>query len=170
VVTLASSTPAVYGVRSTMAELRAIEPKLRTAAVKDVKAAARPLQDAVTSKLGRDAPLSGMRHKGRTGWYASGAHNVRTKYGGRRDRKRDEWPLLSVIITGAAGSIVDMAGRASSASSLARNLTSRRGSPSRAAWPAAEQHLQAVQAAVLVAVQEVQRQVNPRLNTVTKGP
>lgn len=163
---MASSTPAVYGVRQTMAELRALEPKLRTQAIKDVKAAARPLEQGVQSRMPGEPPLSGFAHKGRTGWTSSG-RRVRTKFGGRKG-SGTEWPLLSVIVSGASASIYDMAGRGSG-SQLASALSGRHGKPSRAAWPGAEANLSAVQASVLAAITKVQQQANPKLATITKG-
>lgn len=165
------STPAVYGVRESLATLRNIDPALRRESVKSIKAAAKPLQAAVQNRLG--PPLSGMKHKGRTGWYA-GSQRVRTKVGGRKAKDRDSWPLVSVIVSGAAATIFDMAGRAGSSTpqgaALVSALSRSHGAASRAAWPGAEASMQQVQGDVLHAVEVVQRQANANLRTVTKMP
>jgi hypothetical protein len=148
-----------------MRTLRAIEPRLQRQAVKDIKLAAEPLRASVAGSLPQSAPLSGMDHAGRTGWKARGSAAVKTKYGGRRGRDRTSWPLVSIVLTGAAGSIYDMAGRASggrteSGQELVSSLTSVGGAASRVVWPAVEARLTLIQAAVLKAVEEVSDQAN----------
>ena len=156
-----ATTPSVYGVRETLAELRAISPELQKECQANIKAAARPLQEAVAGRIPSGPPLSGFNHKGRTGW-TTGGRRVRTKLGGRKRKGANEWPLLSVIVSGSAASIYDMAGRGSS-SNLSQQLGSRHGSASRAAWPGAEASLQAVQASVVQAVDATMRKANQQL-------
>jgi hypothetical protein len=166
-----AGTPAVYGVRESLKTLRDIDPALRRESVKAIREAAKPLQQAVQNRLG--PPMSGMKHKGRTGWYA-GSQRVRTKVGGRKAKGADTWRLVSVIVSGTAASIFDMAGRSGSSTPQGRGLvealSSKHGAASRAAWPGAEATMQQVQADVLRAVEVVQRQANANLRTVTKMP
>lgn len=153
----------VTGVQETMRTLKAVEPALQRQAVKDVKWAAEPIRAATAAAIPVEPPLSGMDHRGRTGWGARGARTVSTKYGGRRGNDRENWPLVSILVRGVGGSIYDMAGRGSTGSSLASNLSARYGGASRAAWPTAERYLPAVQAAVLKAVTTVSQEANVKL-------
>lgn len=147
----------VIGVRDTLSMLRTVDKSLYWQAVGDIKRAAAPLALAVKGNVPASAPLSGMDHKGRTGWRARGATRVTTKFGGRVKRGPvQEWPLVRVVLSGAAVSMYDMAGRGS-ANQLGAALSARNGAPSRAAWPAAQAHLGSVQAAVEAACETVMR-------------
>lgn len=164
----ARSTTEVYGVQDAMRTLRAISPAIQRQSVKDIKAAAEPLRAAVAGALPSAAPLSGFDHSGRTGWGARGSAAVKTKYGGRRRRDSDSWSLVSIVLTGAAGSIYDIAGRGGSGSTpqgaaMIDGLTAVGGSASRAVWPTVESRLVLIQAAVLKAVTEVAREANTSL-------
>jgi len=77
----------------TLAQLRTISPELQKECQRSIRQAAQPLQQAVASRIPARAPLSGMAHKGRTGW---GKARVRTKFGGRKRKSAEEWPLVSV--------------------------------------------------------------------------
>jgi hypothetical protein len=163
------SGPAVLGVQEAMRTLQALDPAIKREAVREIKAAAEPLRSAIQSRIPGEAPLSGMVHKGRTGWTKSGT-KVATKYGGRARARggRDVTPLVSVILKGAAASIYDMAGRGSSGSTpqgqaLVSGLTARGGSASRAAWPAADASLGQIQAAVMEAIRKAAAQANVSL-------
>lgn len=159
----------VYGVRETIAQLKALDTSLRKQAINDIKAAAEPLRADIAGRIPTTAPLSGWDHKGRTGWTKKNT-KVTTNYGGRKGRgRRETWPLVRVTLKGSAASIYDMAGRGSDGNTaqgraLIDNLG---GNPSRAAWPAAEQKLPQVQSAVLEAIRKVSAQVNR--NLVTRG-
>jgi hypothetical protein len=48
--------------------LEFIEPGLRKQFVKDIKSGIKPLADTIAAKVPVQAPLSGMRHRGRTAW------------------------------------------------------------------------------------------------------
>jgi hypothetical protein len=152
------SGPAVLGVQEAMRTLQALDPAIKREAVREIQ-----------SRIPGEAPLSGMVHKGRTGWTKSGT-KVATKYGGRARARggRDVTPLVSVILKGAAASIYDMAGRGSSGSTpqgqaLVSGLTARGGSASRAAWPAADASLGQIQAAVMEAIRKAAAQANVSL-------
>jgi len=159
----------IYGVQDTMKALKAIEPALQRQAVKDIKWAAEPLRAAVTAAIPVEPPLSGMDHRGRTGWQASSARKVSVKYGGRRSRDKDIWPLVSIVVGGVAGSLYDMAGRGSSGSTgsgqaLISGLTSEGGTAARASWPQVEARMVTIQAAIQKAVKAVEDQANDQLN------
>lgn len=165
-------TVEIYGVRDTIKELKALDQGLRWQAINEIKAAAEPLRAAIESAVPQTAPLSGWNHKGRTGWGRRGGTKVVTKFGGRARRNRDTWPLVRIVLQGAAVSMYDMAGRGSAGDTeqgmaFIDGLDAVTGKPSRAAWPAAERRLPDVQAAVLEAVKKVQARVNA--NLVTRG-
>jgi len=172
--TTSSSSPGigvsgdVEGVREAMKVLAAIEPALKRQAMKDIKTAAEPLRAAIAISIPASAPLSGMDHRGRTGWQASGARTVGTKYGGKRIAGTNSWPLVSILVKGVAGSIYDMAGAGSGGgtpqgSALIAGLTSQGGIASRAAWPAAESRLMTIQANVANACQKVSDDASRKL-------
>jgi len=164
------TTAQVLGVKEAMSTLQKLEPALKRAAMKDIKLAAEPLRAAVAIALPATAPLSGMDHRGRTGWLASGARTVGTKYGGRARTSGTvkTWPLVSILVKGVGGSIYDMAGRASSGataqgSALIAGLTAEGGMASRAAWPAAEARMMTIQSAVMKACESAADTANMSL-------
>ena len=166
--------PQVYGVQEAMKALRAMEPALQREAVRKIKVAAEPMAAGVREAIPTQAPLSGMNNRGRLGWGARGGTAVKVKYGGKRNRDRNEWPLVSIVLTGAAASVYDMAGRGSpghtpQGKALVSGLTAAGGSPSRAAWRAAEARIASVQAAVLVAVKEVSVRTNVLMTQKPRG-
>lgn len=156
----------VYGVRETMRELNSLDAKLKAQAVRDIKAAAEPLRGAIAASIPGPPPLTGWAHKGRTGWTKSGTRVV-TVYGGRARREKEVWPLVSIVLKGAAASMWDMAGRASQGKTAQGRafVGYLPGRASRSAWPAAERMLPAMQQAVARAVAEVSQQMNRNLAT-----
>jgi hypothetical protein len=162
--------PAVLGVQEAMRTLQALDPAIKKEAVAEIKSAAEPLRSAIASRIPTTAPLSGMAHKGRTGWGKRGGTTVSTKYGGRARARggKDVTPLVSIVLKGAAASIYDMAGRGGSGTTtsgqaLVSGLTSRGGSASRAAWPAADASLGQIQAAVMEAIRKAAARANVSL-------
>ena len=163
-----SSTGVAYGVRETLAELRKLDPTLQRAARKRIRSAMSPIVSDAKRQLGSTPPLSGMAHRGRTGWLARGARSVTATVGGRA--RRGVWPLARVQLRGAAGSIYDMAGRATPGAPLAAALRSAgHGQPSRAMWPAAEAHTAGVQASIRRAVDDAAAELNRHLDDMPRG-
>lgn len=159
-------TSSVYGVRETLAELRTLDRKTQLACVREMKAAAQPLANKIASYIPHEAPLSGFDHLGRTGWNRAEVWQVKTKYGGRKRKNKDEWPLISLRLESAPAMIFDMAGRKSS-NLLASKLSSRYGSASRAAWRPAEEMLRQTAAAIEEALEDTMKKMN--LNLAKKG-
>lgn len=157
------TTPQVYGVRETLAELREVEPKLRLAAMSKMRGAARPLVDAINAYVPNNPPLPGFDHKGRTGWPKR--KKFRAKVGGRKPRHRDEWPLVVIRNDSAPVAIFDMA----NSGNLGSALSGRYGGASRAAWRPEDQLVRDTQAAVLAAIEAASRQVNAQLVTRPGG-
>lgn len=172
---MARTNADVIGVRETLRELRKVEPEIYKQTIREIKQAAKPLQAEAQSRIPSDPPLSGMAHKGRTGWSRRNAR-VGVNTGGRAKKtsRGSEWTLVKIRLNGAAGGIFDMGGRASAGSTpqgknLIAVLTSRDGSASRAMWPAAEAKLPDVQEQVKDAIRKASAVMNRRLAENTGG-
>lgn len=159
---MTTGTSSVYGVRETLAELRTLDKKAQLACVREMKAAAKPLAGKIASYLPHEAPLSGFDHMGRTGWNRAEIWDVKIKYGGRKRRNKDEWPLVSLRLESAPAMIFDMAGRKNN-NPLASKLSGRYGSASRAAWRPAEELLLETAKAIEEALEDVMKKMNQNL-------
>jgi hypothetical protein len=143
----------VTGLAEALAELRSIDPKLRRQAAKDIRLAAKPARDAIAKALPSAAPLSGMRHGGRTGWKRPSVGIVVS--GKRKSRGgAEEIAAVSIRVRGAAGEMADMAGSGKTLQGMAM-VAALGGSPSRWVWPAAEGQLPAITAEVLKTVEDI---------------
>lgn len=103
---------AVSDVRELQKRLKAIEPRLRTEFVREVKAIGKPVESAIKSGIPPVAPLSGMNSTGRMGWGVGVAANktqinFRTKSTGRYLTTS----LLRVRVMSPATIVSDMAGK-----------------------------------------------------------
>jgi L-cysteine desulfidase len=138
------ATVKVEGVRSTINELRKIEPALARESVRSIKQAAEPARAAIAQAPA--VPLSGMGNHGPT--------KAMTAYGGRRNG--DEWPLVRIRLTAPGWTVAsDMARKGTS--TMVGNLTRKYGGASRYAWPAIEARMSTVQSAVVKAAAAVER-------------
>lgn len=177
----------VLEVREIQKRLKAIEPRLRTELLRDVKKIARPLESDIKSSIPSIAPLSGMaKDKGRLGWGVGVAANktqvqFRTASSGRSLTTS----LVRVKVSSPATVLADMAGRSgrfvgqgrrndnASPSERRRNANPAKGAKfiqslnqalghgaSRMAWPAAEKSRDAVR----TAIEQVLRQAYDRIN------
>lgn len=153
------ATTSVYGVRETLAELRDLDKAAFFEAVREIKKAAKPMQAAQEAGLPTDPPLSGMG-RGRLTW--SGRARVEVKYGGRKDRRKDEWPLLKLALRDGAAVVFDMAGKVTS-SPFTQRLTGRFGGPSRAMWRPDDKIQAEADRAVRDAIGKAMRKVNANL-------
>lgn len=151
----------LIGLRETMTTLRRDMPKeMYWASMNEIKAAAKPLADAVNASVPASSPFAGRSHdgfdhNGRTSWRKRGKATV--KYGGRKYRARpDAWPLVRIVFSGAAGEMTDLAANGT----LAANLG---GTPSRYIWPAANAHIGDVEQAVKAAADKAAERVNRKL-------
>jgi len=148
----------VYGVRETLAELREMDKALFFEAVREIKKAASPLARAIESHIPSEPPLSGMA-RGRLAWKKA---KVTVKYGGRKDRNKDEWPLLKLELKDGAAVLFDMAGKNGS-SPFADRLSARFGGPSRAAWRPDRELQREAQEAVKDAIARAAKKINQQL-------
>ena len=149
----------VYGVRESLAELKQLDKAAFFEAIKEIKKAARPMQQAMQAGLPAEPPLSGMA-RGRLKW--SGRAKVDIKYGGRKDRNKDEWPLLKLELKDGAAVVFDMAGKNTS-SPFTQALSRRHGGPSRAMWRPDDLVKREANEAVKDAIARAMKQVNSNL-------
>jgi hypothetical protein len=177
----------VQDVRELQKRLKAIEPRLRTELVRDVKRIARPMESDIKSSIPSIAPLSGMaKDRGRLGWGVGMPANktliqFRTSGGG----KSLTTSLVRIKVSSPAAVLADMAGRSgryvgegrkndnATPSERRRNSSPAKGAQfiqslnralgkgaSRMVWPAAEKSRDAVR----VAIEQVLRQAYNRIN------
>ena len=158
----------IVGVRETLAALKKLDPELRKATVREIKAPARVMVATAKSRVPSQAPMSGWRggERGSTGFpgWNDPRRGVKLKFGGRRRSNKKWWPLLQLSQDDAAGALFDMAGKkGGNGSPQSRQFlanVSRYGAPSRTIWPAVEQHKDQVTASVRVALAKAEAIVN----------
>jgi len=153
--------PAIYGVRETLKELRELDKQAQLACVREMKKAARPLAAEIERYIPAGPPLRGFANRGRTGW-DNAQHVVKVKYGGRKRRNRNEWPLLSLRVEGAPTVMFDMAGRRSG-NNLSSALSRDYGGASRAAWRPEDRLTTESTQAIEAALDDAMKKVNANL-------
>ena len=177
----------VMDVRELQKRMRAIEPRMRTEFVRNLKAIAKPLESKVKTGIGTIQPLSGMlKDKGRLGWGVGVPADktliqFRTSMGG----KSLTTSLLRIKVSSPATVLVDMAGRSgryvgegrrndnASPSEKRRNASPAKGaafirslnekngaSASRRIWPSAEASLPAIRREVEIVLANAFRHFN----------
>ena len=182
----------IYGVEQTIAELKMLDENLVKGLRKDLRNSVKPIAKSIKAYIPSQPPLSGMQHNGRTAWNSSGVQiSVRTSFTKRT--MQNEKSIVSIRVGGkkdakgaAALEIADMAGRKNSTNrgrtrsyaykggtrthtlngqgrAMIDYLNGRRGPASRFVWRAALLQLPAVNAAVLVSLEEASAKINRRL-------
>jgi hypothetical protein len=177
----------VLQVRELQKRLAAIEPRLRTQFVRDIKKVGKPLESQIKAGIGTIEPLSGMRKdQGRLGWGVGVAPDktliqFRTSMGG----KSLTTSLLRIKVQSPGTVLVDMAGRSgryvgqgrrndnatpsekrrnanpAKGAAFIRSLNEKNGkSASRRIWPSAEQSLPAIRREVEEVLSNAFRFVN----------
>lgn len=165
----------VYGVKDALKEINKINPKLRREFTKRYKEIVKPVVEQAKASFPDDPPLSrmGKPYKHLGAWDGGlVAKGVTPRINTRKARARNiekgaVYETISTFLiqqkTGW-GSLFDMAGKRNSESQMARNLVNKGfGSPSRAMWPAYEQHKQEIDLAVLALCKDVMDEVNRNL-------
>jgi len=149
-----------------------VDKKLRLEIGRDIKRIGeKTVVAAINELIPPGAPMSGMEHRKRTGWYNSKNKGVKVKTNTRGARRRNiekgaKYETIAVITvgtTGAALAMMDMAGRRSSAGEGPRArpnfvplLNERLGrSPSRFMWAGGEK-----------AIPDFQRELGPTIDRV----
>jgi hypothetical protein len=104
----------LYDVKGLLRDLEGLKPGLKREMVKEAKLIAKPIATLIKSQIPTTAPLSGMKHNGRTGWGAGKpANQVQVKFRSSRSRYSAVTPLLSIWVTSPMTAIADIAGKGS---------------------------------------------------------
>ena len=169
-----------YDVTATLKQLGKIDPALRRAATARMKSAAKPMVAEARSLVPEDSGLNWgnwTTPKNRViGPYdaRTARRGMKVTYKGpsKRDRGKEIFPLLTLQNTSAAGSIIDMAGRANGAGRGSEGAARGRamiqklreqGRASRIAWEAAERKMDEVNRGVQKAVEDMEQEVQKGL-------
>jgi len=162
----------IEGLKESLKIINKVDKKLRLEIGRDIKRIGeKTVVAAINELIPSGAPMSGMEHRKRTGWYNSKNKGVKVKTNTRGARRRNidkgaKYETIAVITvgtTGAALAMMDMAGRRSSAGEGPRArpnfvplLNERLGrSPSRFMWAGGEK-----------AIPDFQRELGPTIDRV----
>ena len=162
----------VEGLKESLKIINKVDKKLRLEIGRDIKRIGeKTVVAAINELIPPGAPMSGMEHRKRTGWYNSENKGIKVKTNTRGARRRNidkgaKYETIAVITvgtTGAALAMMDMAGRRSSAGEGPRArpnfvplLNERLGrSPSRFMWAGGEK-----------AIPDFQRKLGPTIDRV----
>ena len=162
----------IKGLKESLKIINKVDKKLRLEIGRDIKRIGeKTVVAAINELIPPGAPMSGMEHRKRTGWYNSKNKGVKVKTNTRGARKRNiakgaQYETIAVITvgtTGAALAMMDMAGKRSSAGEGPRArpnfvplLNERLGrGPSRFMWAGGEK-----------AIPDFQRELKPTIDRV----
>ena len=162
----------IEGLKESLKIINKVDKKLRLEIGRDIKRIGeKTVVAAINELIPPGAPMSGMEHRKRTGWYNSKNKGVKVKTNTRGARRRNidkgaKYETIAVITvgtTGAALAMMDMAGKRSSAGEGPRArpnfvplLNERLGrSPSRFMWAGGEK-----------AIPDFQRELGPTIDRV----
>lgn len=99
------------GVRDALAQLRRVDPKLRTAATRELKTAGSRLTSRPKQNYPLEAPLSGWGRSGRLGYSPGRVRaGVQIRVGGRTPRGSSVAPIITLVQANAGGALYDIAG------------------------------------------------------------
>ena len=173
----------VVGLKETLRDLNKLDKELSKEIRKDIRKTVQPLADAINAARPGAAPLSGMNHRGRTGW--NNRKNVAVKLDTRKPRRYVDRPgrtvtnVVRVTTKDAPTAIVDMAGRAGGSQSQAPQsrrrpnfapaLTSRLGPPSRFMWREAEDKINDIQREMEPIIKRVEQAMNRDLKNTYRS-
>lgn len=162
----------IRGLKESLKIVNTVDKKLRLEIGRDIKRIGeKTVVAAIMELVPPGAPMSGMEHRKRTGWYNSKNKGIKVKTNTRGARRRNitkgaQYETLAVITvqtTGAALAMMDMAGKRSSAGdgpkarpNFVPLLNQRLGrSPSRFMWAGGEK-----------AIPDFQRELGPTIDRV----
>ena len=173
----------VVGLKETLRDLNKLDKELSKEIRKDIRRTVQPLADKINQAIPGGAPLSGMNHRGRTGW--DNRKKVAVKLDTRKPRRYIDRPgrtvtnVVRVTTKDAPTAIVDMAGRAGGRQSRAPQsrqrpnfssaLTSRLGPPSRFMWREAEDALPEIERETMAIVRRVETIMNRELKNTYRS-
>ena len=162
----------IRGLKESLKIVNKVDKKLRLEIGRDIKRIGeKTVVAAIMELVPPGAPMSGMEHRKRTGWYNSKNKGIKVKTNTRGARKRNiakgaQYETLAVITvqtTGAALAMMDMAGKKPNASegpkarpNFVPLLNERLGrSPSRFMWAGGKK-----------AIPDFQRELKPTIDRV----
>ena len=162
----------IEGLKESLKIINKVDKKLRLEIGRDIKRIGeKTVVAAINELIPPGAPMSGMEHRKRTGWYNSKNKGVKVKTNTRGARRRNitkgaQYETIGVITVGTTGgalALMDMAGKRSSAGEGPRArpnfvplLNERLGrSPSRFMWAGGEK-----------AIPDFQRELGPTIDRV----
>ena len=158
------TTVTIAGVKETLRELQKMEPELAKEIKRDFKQIVDPIvKDARAGVV--ELPLSGFARNWKAGVLMPWSKNAVSKsiiarFSNRR--KGNSLAVFSVTMKSPAGTIFDMAGKASS-NRLAVALDQIAGRPSRLMWPTYERHADQVNENLARLVEKITDEANRRL-------
>lgn len=158
------STVTIVGVKETLRQLQKLEPDTAKAIKAEFKQIVKPIVDAAKPQI-RELPLSGFARNWKGGkimpWDKSAVQkSIIARFSNRR--RGNSLAVFSVTMKSPAGTIFDMAGRAS-ANRLAAALDQIAGKPSRLMWPTYERHADQVNENLARLVDKITDEANRRL-------
>ena len=158
------STVTIVGVKETLRQLQKLEPDTAKAIKAEFKQIVKPIVDAAKPQI-RELPLSGFARNWKGGkimpWDKSAVQkSIIARFSNRK--RGNSLAVFSVTMKSPAGTIFDMAGRAS-ANRLAAALDQIAGKPSRLMWPTYERHADQVNENLARLVDKITDEANRRL-------
>jgi len=158
------STVTIVGVKETLRNLQKLEPDTAKAIKAEFKQIVKPIVDAAKPQV-RELPLSGFARNWKGGkilpWDKSAVQkSIIARFSNRK--RGNSLAVFSVTMKSPAGTIFDMAGKASS-NRLAAALDQIAGKPSRLMWPTYERHADQVNENLARLVEKITDEANRRL-------
>ena len=161
-----------------MRELGKINPALKKAFNKDIRAILKPMLNEINQSIPSAPPLSGMAHNGRTGW--GNRKNAQIKIDSRKPRRglnetmtKVPVNIVRIVTKGAPVAIADMAGKGGGRQSRREPKYQRPnfgsalpGDPSRFMWKNAEKTIGSVEREINDTIKQVVREANQDLMKV----
>jgi hypothetical protein len=175
----ASANIEIVGLKDALKILNATDKQLRRQITKDFKEIMAPVLSEAKTLVPETPPLSGMARTWKTKsgatilpWqYKSATRTITAFTSGKKVRDtglgfRQNLAVFGMKWTGPEAAMFDMAGRAKPGSEMARQLTERYGSPSRAMWRAYESKANQVNDKVKDLVDYVMREANRMIGNI----
>jgi len=158
------STVTIVGIKDTLRQLQKLEPDTAKAIKAEFKQIVKPIIDAAKPQV-RELPLSGFARNWKGGkilpWDKSAVQkSIIARFSNRK--RGNSLAVFSVTMKSPAGTIFDMAGKASS-NRLAVALDQIAGRPSRLMWPTYERHADQVNENLARLVEKITDEANRRL-------
>lgn len=173
----------IFGVRDALAELRTIDPKARSAAVREVKRDLAGLLEPARKTYPATTGLRGWSRGGRLGYdEAKVRAGVQVVVGGRTPKGAKRFPIVTIVQKNAGGALFSLAGMQKGAQSVRGKkdrlgrpyskeqsiaflnaVTAENGRAQRGLWKAREEIRDSAGESIGVALDKVTKQVNRRL-------